>query len=76
MGQNKKAPALFKDELGGKIMTLFVGVRANTCAYLIDDGSEHKKANRIRKSTIKKDLMVKNYEDCLLNNKITTSIQK
>ena len=55
-------------------MTLFVGVRANTCAYLIDDGSEHKKANRIKKSTIKKDLMVKNYEDCLLNNKITTSI--
>ena len=74
MGKNKKAPALFKDELGGKIMTLFVGVRGNTCAYLIDDGSEHKKANRIKKSTIKKDLMVKNYEDCLLNNKITTSI--
>ena len=32
-----------KDELGRKIMTKFVGLRAKTYSYLIDDGSEDKK---------------------------------
>ena len=27
-----------KDELGGKVMTKFVGRRPKTCSYLIDDG--------------------------------------
>ena len=29
-----------KDELGRKIMTKFVGLRAKTYAYLVDDGSK------------------------------------
>ena len=33
-----------KDEFGGKIMAKFVGLRANTFSYLIDDGSEDEKA--------------------------------
>ena len=32
-----------KDELGGKIMTKFVGLRAQTYSYLIGNGSEDKK---------------------------------
>ena len=32
-----------KGELGGKIMTKFVGLRAKTYSYLTDDGSEKKK---------------------------------
>ena len=28
-----------RDELGGKIMTKFVGLRARTYSYLIDDNS-------------------------------------
>ena len=31
-----------KDELGEKIMTNFVGLKAKTYSYLIDDGSEDK----------------------------------
>ena len=31
-----------KDELGGKIMTKFVRLRAKTYSYLIDDGGEDK----------------------------------
>ena len=34
-----------KDELGGKIVTNFVGLREKTYSYLIDDSSEDKKAN-------------------------------
>ena len=32
-----------KDKLGGKTMAKFVGLRAKTLSYLIDDGSEYKK---------------------------------
>ena len=32
-----------KDELGGKIMTKFVALRAKTYSYIIDDGNEDKK---------------------------------
>ena len=41
-----------KDELGGKIMTKFVGLRAKTYSYLIDDGNEDKKAKGTKKSVI------------------------
>ena len=40
---NKKVIGMFKDELGDKIMTEFVALRAKTYAYLADDGSEHKR---------------------------------
>ena len=29
-----------KDELGEKVMIKFIGLRAKTCSYLIDDDSE------------------------------------
>ena len=64
-----------KDELGGKIMTKFVGLRAKTYSYLIDDGSEDKKAKGTKKCVIKKQqLKFENYKNCLeatqLYNKI------
>ena len=68
-GKNKKVIGLFKDELGGKIMKEFVGLRAKTYAYLMDDDTEHKKAKGIKKYVIKRELMVKIYTDCLVNNK-------
>ena len=44
-----------KDELGEKIKTKFVGLRAKTYSYLIDDGSEDKKkGKRTKKCVIKK----------------------
>ena len=38
-----------KDELGGTVMTKFVGLRVKTYSYLINDGSEDKKAKGIKK---------------------------
>ena len=54
-----------KDELGGKIMIKFVRLRAKTHSYLIDDGSEDKKAKGTKKCVIKKrQLKFENYKNC------------
>ena len=53
IGQNKKVIGLFKDELGGKIITEFVALRAKAYAYLMEDGSEHKKVKGTKKCAIK-----------------------
>ena len=63
-----------KNELGGKIMIKFVGLRAKTYSYLIDDGSIDKKAKGTKKCVIKRKLKYENYKNCLeatrLENKI------
>ena len=69
IGKNKRVPGLFKDELGGKIITEVVVLRPKTYAYLMDNGSNHKKAKGTKKRVIRQKLMFKNYRDCLFNNK-------
>ena len=76
IGKNKKVIGFFKDELGGKNVKVFFGVRAKAWAYLVDDDSEHKRAKETKKYIIKKDLIVKNYEDCLFNIKIILKSQQ
>ena len=53
-GKNEKAIGLMKDELGGNIMTEFIGFGAKTYNYLIDYGSENKKAKGTKRCSIKK----------------------
>ena len=54
-----------KYEVGGKTMTKFVGLRANTYSYLTDDGSEDEKAKGTKKCVTKIKLKFKNYRNCL-----------
>ena len=45
-----------KDELGEKITTKFVELRAKTYSYLVDDGIENEKAQDTKKCVIKRKL--------------------
>ena len=68
-----------KDQLGGKIMTKFVGFRAKTCSYLIDAGSEDKKAKGTKKCVIKRKIKFENYksiETTQIDNKINNLEKK
>ena len=62
--KHKKAIGLMKDELGRKIMANFVGLRAKTYSYLMDDGSEQRKAKGTKKCVIEKRLKFENYKNC------------
>ena len=73
-GKNTKVFALMEDELGGKIMTKFVGSGAKSFSYLTDDGTEDKKANAQKRMSKKSKLKFENYKNYLevtqLDNKI------
>ena len=76
IGKNKKVIGLFKDELDGKILTEFCALRAKAYAYLMEDGSEYKKAKGTKKCIIKRELMFENYKDSLFNDKIILKSQQ
>ena len=72
--KNRKVIGLIKDELVGKIMIKFVGLRAKTYSYLIDDGSEDKKSKWHKKVCHKKKLKFENYKNCLEATKLENKI--
>ena len=53
MGMNKKVIGVMKDELGGKIMKEFIGLRPKSYSYLTDDGKIDKEAKETKKCVIK-----------------------
>ena len=57
-------------------MTEFVGPRAKTYAYLIDDDREHKKAKGTEKFVIKRIFKFDNYKNCQSNDKIILKSQQ
>ena len=76
---------MFKDELGGKIMTEFCALRAKAYSFLIDGYSDNdyeknkilnKKAKGTKKSVVKRELMFKNYKDSLFNDEVITRSQQ
>ena len=65
-----------KDESGGKSMTKFVALRPKPYSYLMNDGSEHKRAKETKKCMAKREIKFKNYRDCLLKNDIILKSQQ
>ena len=77
--KNKKVLGKFKDELGGKIMTKFVALRAKTYSFLIDEYTDedyeknrivNKKVKETKKCVVKREILFNNYLDSLFNNKV------
>ena len=48
-----------KDEISGKVLKEYVGLRAKTYSYLIDDGSKDKKAKGKKSASLKEKLNLK-----------------
>ena len=66
-GVNKKVIGMFKDEVGGKIIAEFVGLRAKNYSYVCD-GEEHKKCKGIKIGVTKKDISHEDYLNCLFHD--------
>ena len=66
-GKNRKVIGLTKVESGRKSMSRFVGLRAKTYSYLIDNRSEHKKAKYARNAS-EKNLNFKLYFNTKINH--------
>ena len=70
IGENKKVLALMKDELGGKIMTEFVALRAKMYAYRkIDKEVEEKRCKGTKKCVVSEGLTFDEYRTGLLDGK-------
>ena len=69
-GKNEKVIRLIKDQLGGKIMKEFVGLRAKTYSCLKENNDENKKAKGTKKCVIKRELKFEDYKNCLNAAKI------
>ena len=85
IGKNKKVIGMFKDELGGKIMTEFCALRAKAYSFLIDGYSDddyeknkiiNKKAKGKKKSVIKRELTFNTYKDSLFNDEVIIKSQQ
>ena len=57
-------------------MEEFCALRAKTYSYLMDDDSEVKKSKWTTKCIIKRKLLLENYKDCLLKDKIVLKSQR
>ena len=70
IGKNKKAIRLMKDELGGKIMKEFKGLRPKMNSYKIGEKDEPKKCKGIKKCLIKKTISFEDYKRCLFEGRV------
>ena len=79
IGKNKKVLGKVKDEISGKIVTRFCGLRAKTYTFLIDEYTNddyeknnivNKKAKGTKKCVNKKKILFNNYVDSLFKNEV------
>ena len=57
-------------------MTEFAALRAKAYTYLMEDGSEHKKAKGTKNCVLKREFMFENYKDSLFNDEIILKSQQ
>ena len=68
-GVNKKVTGMCKDEVAGKQITCFVGLRPRLYSFRIEEDKEVRKCKGIKKNVIKKKLDFDDYVQCLFLGK-------
>ena len=68
-GFNKKVLGMFKDEVNGRYIDEFVGLRAKLYSYKMFEGEESKKCKGVKKSEVKKSITHEDYKKCLFTGK-------
>ena len=68
-GVNKKVIGMFKDEVAGKQITCFVGLRPKLYSFRIEESKEVRKCKGIKKNVVKKKLDFDDYVQCLFLGK-------
>ena len=68
-GINNKVVGMFKDEVAGKNIKEFVGLRAKLYSFKTEEGEENKKCKGIKKAVVAKSIRHENYKTCLQTGK-------
>ena len=66
-GVNKKVIGMFKDEVAGKQLTHFVGLRPKLYCFKVEEDKTTKKCKGMKKNVVKKSLEFDDYVQCLLS---------
>ena len=66
-GVNKKVIGMFKDEVAGKQITYFVGLRSKLYSFKIEESKEVRKCKGIKKNVVKKGVAFEDYVQCLFS---------
>ena len=67
-GANKKVIGMFKDEVAGKQITHFVGLRPKLYSFKVEDSNTTKKCKGIKKNVVKKGVNFDDYVQCLFSD--------
>ena len=73
---NKKVIGKMKDEMEGKEMEEFVGLRAKVYSCKLKDGCEIKKAKGVKRGIVKNEINHADYKECLLKGKSCVHMQR
>ena len=67
-GINKKVIGMFKDEVAGRQITHFVGLRPKLYSFKVEDDKTVKKCKGIKKNVIKREITFDDYVKCLFSD--------
>ena len=66
-GVNKKVIGMFKDEVAGRQITHFVGLRPKLYSFKVEGGGLTKKCKGIKKNVVKREISFEDFVQCLFS---------